>query len=215
MPDEQTFDRSPFDIDPEIEALIAELEPADLEPVTPPPDVWAGIERQLADEPAPVVDLARRRATTTRAPWLLGVAAALVLVVVGVAVVMNRSTDEAVLATAELAHDAEAFDPLGAGATATARLVERDGGFEIVLDDASFPTVDEDADLELWLIEADDTGAIVDVAPVSLVSGPGSYTVPATLDVSTHRIVDISIEPRDGDDAHSGRSILRGTLVEA
>jgi hypothetical protein len=213
MPDEQTFDRPPFDIDPEIEALLAELEPADLEPVAPPRDVWAGIERRLADEPAPVVDLARRR-SATRTPWLLGIAAALVLVV-GVGVLVNRSTDETVLATAELVHDPETFDPLGAEATATARLVEADGGFQIVLDETAFPSITEDADLELWLIEADDSGAIVDIAPVALVGGPGAYVVPADLDVSTHRIVDISIEPRDGDEAHSGRSILRGTLTEA
>lgn len=217
MPDEQTDDRPPFDIDPEIEAIIAELDPTDLDPVAPPPDVWVGIERQIADEPAPAVDLAQRRGRRRATPLLLGIAAALVVVVAGVAVavVMNRTTDDAVLATAELAYDAEAFDPLGEGAAATARLVERDGGFEIVLDGTTFPAVDEDADLELWLIEADDSGTIVDVAPVSLVSGAGSYAVPASLDVSTHRIVDISVEPRDGDDAHSGRSILRGTLTDA
>ena len=208
MPDERTFD-----IDPEIEALLTELDVNDLDPVVPPPDIWAGSERQIADEPAPVIDLARRRAA--RAPWLLGVAAALVFVVVGVTFVMNRSADETLLATAELTYDAEAFDPLGAGAAATAQLVERDGSYEIVIDDASLPAVAEDADLELWLIEADDAGNIVDIAPVSLVEGAGSYTVPTTLDVSSHRIVDISIEPRDGDDAHSGRSILRGTLTDA
>ena len=210
MPDERTFD-----IDPEIESLLTELDVSDLDPVVPPADIWAGIERQTADEPAPVIDLARRRASRLTAPLLLGIAAALVFVVVGVTVVMNRTADEAVLASAELTYDAEAFDPLGADAAATARLVERDGGFEIVIDDASFPAVDEDADLELWLIEADDSGAIVDVAPVALVSGPGRYTVPDSLDVTTHRIVDISVEPRDGDEAHSGRSILRGTLTEA
>lgn len=207
MPDEQIYD-----IDPEIEALLAELDATDLEPVAPPGDVWAGIERQLADQPAPVVDLARRRAA--RAPWLLGVAAALVFVVVGVAVVMNRSTEATVLATADLTYDPEAFDPLGADAAATARLVERDGTFEIVLDETSFPAVNEDADFELWLIEADEDGNVVDVAPVSLVDGAGSYTVPSSLDVSTHRIVDISVEPRDGDEAHSGRSILRGSLTD-
>lgn len=211
MPDERTFD-----IDPEIEALLSELTLADLDPVAPPPDVWAGIEHRLADEPAPVVDLAAQRSLRTRAPWLLGVAAAFVLVVVGVAVVMNRSGGgDTVLATAELAHDAEAFDPLGADAAATAKLVESGDGYQIVLADASFPAVTEDADLELWLIETDASGAIVDVAPVSRLSGAGTYTVPATLDVTTHRIVDISIEPRDGDEAHSGRSILRGTLTEA
>ena len=210
MPDERTFD-----IDPEIESLLSELDMSDLHPIAPPPDIWAGIERQMADEPAPVIDLASRRGLRRSAPLLLGIAAALVFVVVGVTVVMNRTADETVLASAELTYDAEAFDPLGADAAATARLVERDGGFEIVLDDANFPAVDEDADLELWLIETDDSGTIVDVAPVGLVSGAGSYAVPASLDVTTHRIVDISVEPRDGDEAHSGRSILRGALTEA
>ena len=217
MPDERTFD-----IDPEIESLLAELGPDDLRPVAPPPDVWSGIEQRVADEPAPVVDepapvvdLAHRRALRVGAPWLLGIAAALVLVVVGVAVVMSRSSDETVVARAELTFDPEAFDPLGADATATARLVERGGGYEIVIDDAQLPSVTEDADLELWLIEADATGTIVDVAPVSQVRGTGAYAVPESLDVTTHRIVDISIEPRDGDAAHSGRSILRGTLTDA
>lgn len=210
MPDDRTFD-----IDPEIEALLAELDADDLAEIAPPADVWAGIERQLEDQPAPVVALDRRRSPRFSAPTLLGIAAALVLIVVGATVVINRSSDDTVVATADLVHDADAFDPLGAGATATARLVERDDGFAIELADTDLPNVDEDADLELWLIEADEDGTIVDVAPVSLVSGAGSFEVPPTLDVSTHRIVDISIEPRDGDDAHSGRSILRGTLTEA
>jgi hypothetical protein len=92
MPDERTFD-----IDPEIESLLAELDVGDLDRVAPPPAIWAGIERQLADEPAPVIELARRRTSRFATPLLLGVAAALVFVVVGVAVVMNRSVDETVL----------------------------------------------------------------------------------------------------------------------
>lgn len=209
MPDERLFD-----IDPEIESLLAELEMTDLDPVAPPPQIWAGIERRLADEPAPVVELARRRSSVFANPLLLGVAAAFVLVVVGVAVVMNRVADDAVLATAELTFDAEAFDPLGAGASATAQLVERSDGYAIVLADASLPSVDDDADLELWLIGTDDAGEIVDIAPISLVSGSGTYTVPASLDVRAYQLVDISVEPRDGDETHSGRSILRGALVD-
>lgn len=210
MPDERTYD-----IDPEIEALLAELDAGDLAVMAPPADVWAGIERRLADEPAPVVDLARHRTRRFSSPALLGIAAAFVMVVVGITAIMSRSADETVLATAELVHDADSFDPLGADATATARLVERADGFAIVLDEAQLPNVDEAADLELWLIEADDSGTIVNVAPVSLIDGAGPFEVPATIDVSTHRIVDISIEPRDGDEDHSGRSILRGTLAEA
>ena len=71
-----------------------------------------------------------------------------------------------------------------------------------------------DDDLELWLIQTDADGNPVDVAPVALVegSGAGTYVVPAGLDPGVHNVVDISIEPRDGDNAHSGQSILRGAL---
>lgn len=201
-----------------IETMLHDLSPDDLEPVDPPTDVWARIEAALgADRAAttPVISLDERR-NRYRAPFLAA-AAAVVLVVVGVtAIAMRGGGDDAtVLASADLTFDPAAFDPLGEGAAATARLVERDGSFEIVIDDAVLPNVPEGADLELWLIETDAAGTIVDVAPVSLIDGAGSYTVPSDLDVDTHRIVDISIEPRDGDAAHSGRSILRGALPTA
>ncbi|MDJ0769246.1 MAG: anti-sigma factor [Ilumatobacter sp.] len=200
-----------------VEALLNELDASDLELLDPPADVWAGIEAELGDEAvatpadiAPVVSLAERRNRWMRP--VLAVAAAAAIVVVGAAVVFTGD-DAEVLAAADLTYDAAAFDPLGEGASATAELVEGDDGFEIVLTDSSLPSdLAENADLELWLIEADADGNLVDVASVALVEGAGSYAVPASIDVDTHRIVDISVEPRDGDDAHSGRSILRGTL---
>ena len=50
---------------------------------------------------------------------------------------------------------------------------------------------------------------------VAFLDGPGTYEVPPGLDIDTHRVLDISVEPRDGDESHSGRSILRGTLTDA
>ena len=43
---------------------------------------------------------------------------------------------------------------------------------------------------------------------------PGPLDVPAGYDPSAYFVVDISIEPRDGDAGHSGRSILRGPLLD-
>ncbi len=203
------------DVD-DIEALLRGLDASDLDLTPPPADVWQGIEAAIRDDAltTPVTSLATRRSRFTTT--LLAAAAAIAVVVAGAVVVTQRGADDVVVATAELAYDPEAFDPLGADAAATARLVERDGGYEIRLDDASLPDPAEN-DLELWLISTDADGAITDVQPVSLVdpATPGTYAVPAALDPDVYTVVDISVEPRDGDDAHSGRSILRGTLADA
>lgn len=223
MPDDHSGDHSrdlDESIDPELEALLAELDSSDLEPITPPASIWTAIERETgpADTSTPtaaggnVVPIGARRRSV---PVYLAAAAAVVLLVVGAVAVIGRDDSTNVVSATALSYDPDAFDPLGAEASATARLLERDGVYEIELADTRLPGSIGDADLELWLIEADADGAIVDVAPVALLDESGRYVVPDDIDVTTHTIVDISIEPRDGDAAHSGRSILRGVLPSA
>ena len=144
---------------------------------------------------------------------MLAAAAAIVLIVAVTVAVAGRGTTDEVVSVAALTYDPAAFDPRGADASAEAQLLARDGAYSIRLTDTNFPELDAD-DLELWLIEPDDAGNPVDVAPVSLVDpdDDGTYDVPAGLDPGTHYVVDISIEPRDGDATHSGQSILRGAL---
>jgi anti-sigma-K factor RskA len=197
----------------EIEVRLRQLEVNDLALVTPPPGVWAGIEQELAaaNREAVVVELAPRRSHAVR--WLLVAAAAVAVVVAGVLIVTPNDTDEAIVSSAQLTYDPGAFDPLGADSSATAVLVRQGDHYEIRLTDTELPALADD-NLELWLIEPDAAGAPLDVAPVAVVdrTGSGSYRVPDNLDPTSHYIVDISIEPRDGDAAHSGRSILRGAL---
>jgi len=153
----------------------------------------------------------RSRFNTT----FLGAVAAVALLAVGAVVVSSiGGGGDPVVAAAELAYDPDTFDPLGADAAATARLVESGDGYEIRLDDASLPETAAD-DLELWLIAVGSDGSL-DVQPVALVdpTSPGTYRVPADLDPDVYSVVDISIEPRDGDETHSGRSILRGVLAD-
>jgi hypothetical protein len=200
----------------EIEVRLRELEPEDLDLVPPPPGIWAAIDQAVTsgESTATVVELAPRRSRALR--WAAVAAAAVALIVAGVLITTPEGADETVVSSAELAHDPATFDPLGADASATALLVRRGDQYEIRLTDADLPSLDDD-DLELWLIEPDASGAPIDVAPVAVVegSGPGSYLVPSGLDPASHFVVDISIEPRDGDAAHSGRSILRGALEPA
>jgi Anti-sigma-K factor rskA len=203
----------------DIEALLAELEVDDLDLATPPQEVWAGIERRTADDRvtqvapamAPPVSIDARRRPGGR--WAMAAAAALVLVLAGAIVLANRGSQAEVLSSAVLTFDPTAFDPRGADATATAELIERSGRLEIRLRDVDLPSLTGD-DLELWLIQPDADGNPLDIASVALVkgSGSGSYQVPAGLDPDSHYVVDISIEPHDGDAAHSGQSILRGAL---
>ncbi len=222
----------------EIEALLRSLTADDLvTPEAPPAPVWAGIEAELTrtgditprrssaasiygapTTPSPVrsLDEHRSRRSVGGRPLLAAAAAVTLLVAGAIAVVATRGNSPEVVATAQLAWDPEEFDPLGENASARAELVERNGGYEIVLTDAALTeSVEQGADLELWLISLDSDGAPADVQPVALVDAgsPGTYAVPAELDPDTYTVVDISIEPRDGDEAHSGRSILRGELT--
>lgn len=228
MADESTFEPELA----EIEALLRELGPDDLQPATPPASIWAGITAELGDELTPTDDgvdgadtgtdtaggaLLPLRTRRSRVVPILAAAAALLLVVAGVVVVVRSGDDATTLASADLAYDPATFDPAGATASATAQLVEQGGAERIRLDDADLPfDLDEDAALELWLIQVDDTG-IVDLVSLGDIDADGdrSFTVPTGYDPSVYSVVDISIEPRDGDAAHSGRSILRGGLVDA
>jgi len=192
--------------------LLAELEIGDLPLPSPPPEVWAAVEHALvADHRAPA-EIARPQRTRS---WLVAAAAAAVAVTVVVSsVVVRDDAAEQVVSSAVLLHDPAAFDPRGAEASATAELVERDGGYALRLSGRGLSVLGKADDLELWLIEPDATGRPADVAPVGVLRGDGAgvYTVPDEVDPRSHYVVDISIEPRDGDPAHSGDSILRGAL---
>ena len=47
----------------------------------------------------------------------------------------------------------------------------------------------------------------------TLADGSGSFTVPEGIDTTQYRTVDISDEPPDGNPAHSGISLVRGTFA--
>jgi hypothetical protein len=67
----------------------------------------------------------------------------------------------------------------------------------------------EDSYYEVWAIAPDMSGMF----PLGVVR-PGSQTVelPAGLDLGEFPLVDVSVEPLDGDPAHSGISVARGEL---
>lgn len=202
--------------DADLEAMLRDLDAEDLELLDPPDDVWEGIESavRVTDEATgTVVELESRRWRTRRI--VLGIAAALVLAAAAVAgYALTRDDPAAVVASASLAYDSATFDALGAQARAGADLVATDGMHNIEIVDAALPAPEAGADLEVWLIQPDDEGNVADLVSLGVVDpdDPGSLTVPSGYDPDIYFVVDISVEPRDGDPTHSGRSILRGPL---
>jgi anti-sigma-K factor RskA len=228
MADDHDIERELADL----EAALRRIGPDDLQLLAPPDEVWAAITASLPDVAAaasvvdPVAPSApsldnvtsltarRRRLAAARRPLLL-VAAAVVLIVAGVAVfAASRGSDATVLATADLTFDPGAFDPLGRNATAEVSLLDDDGRYEIAIDRAALPdTATEDADLELWLIKPDADGNVAALVSLGVVDSTDQrFAVPPGIDPAAYDVVDISVEPHDGNHDHSGRSILRGTL---
>lgn len=71
---------------------------------------------------------------------------------------------------------------------------------------------------ELWLLQVDGSGSPIGIEWIGTVDDASSvdqsFEVPAEIDTGLYTVVDISIEPDDGDLSHSGNSILRGDLTQ-
>lgn len=196
----------------ELRALAGRLE---VEPVTwdtPPADLWeriageagvptattAGPVQQQSDRPpAAVVDLAHRR-STRRLGWVLGAAAA-AAVVVGAFVATASDDAPTVVASTDL-------ELLGATGSGRAELVDDDGTLRLRVDASDLDA--GDGFLEVWVIDAE-VRQLVSLGPLR---PDGIYDLPPGLDPEVFPIVDVSVEPLDGDPTHSGDSVLRGQL---
>jgi hypothetical protein len=161
---------------------------------TPPAPEPATAPAILSDRRAPV------RLRVRYAPRLIAAAAVLAVAVGGT--VWYRSAEQ-VVARATLA---PLPDKSGRG---TARLTDRGGSQELAID-VSAPRT-PNAFEELWLLNTDGRRMIsLGVVPPD---GRASYPVPAaTGALAGYTVVDISIEPFDGNAEHSHNSLLRGTL---
>jgi anti-sigma-K factor RskA len=62
--------------------------------------------------------------------------------------------------------------------------------------------------LEVWLMS--DPKHLISLG--TLQSSSGRFALPAGLDLSKYKIVDVSVEPYDGNPAHSADSLVRGSL---
>ncbi len=183
---------------------------ADDTAVAPPARVWDAVAAELGldgsaspqtDGVATVVALTRPQRRTA----LLVAAAALVGVLVGSVVtglVLAGGDDGGgVVASADLAALPE---HQGTGA---AEVVGTGDNRELRLDVTGLTT--GDGFYEVWLLGADGKRLV----SLGLLDGStASFPLPSQVDLADFPVVDVSLEPADGNPAHSGDSIVRGTL---
>jgi hypothetical protein len=192
--------------------------------VPPPPGVWDAIAAATgvsaaprppgdavpAAEPAGVsrepVDLSGRRAARRQPArrWLAVAAALLVGAGVGGgAVALTRGPDAGGSVVAETALAPLLGNPASGSAT-----VRENGGTRVLEVALDAPRLD-DAYYEVWLMEND---AQLMVPVGVLHAGDTELPLPDGLDLAAYPVVDVSVEPLDGQPTHSGDSVARGKL---
>jgi hypothetical protein len=172
-------------------------------PVSPPPHVWEAIAAATGPS-APTADATVLPFRRRHRVLLVAAASVAVGAVVGagaVAVVQSRDDGRAV--------EAVALDPLANNdASGKAAVVVQDDGRRVLEVDLNAPQL-SDSYYEIWLIDRSVKGMF----PLGVVQ-PGKQTVevPDDLDLAEFPLVDVSVEPLDGNPTHSGVSVVRGEL---
>jgi hypothetical protein len=175
-------------------------------PLVPAPDgVWEAVQAELAGDevaaPAPVVPIARPRRR-----WLPLAAAASVGLLLGAGVVYAASgssePEPQIIASTSL-------DPLeDSGASGSVRVVETATGARVDVDMSGLS--EGPGFFEVWLLSSD-ASRLISLGVLDS-SSSGSFAVPPGVSTADYPIVDVSLEPEDGDPAHSKNSLARGTL---
>ncbi len=100
------------------------------------------------------------------------------------------------------------LEPLTPGITAaSAEVIEQDGQRVLVVDASALPDVE--GYLDVWLLDEN----AQQMVSLGVMDGESiRLALPAGLDLDAFPIVDVSVEPFDGDPTHSGESLWRGAL---
>lgn len=201
-----------------VEALAVPQLAAPGAAVPPPPRVWDAIAAATGVSSTPQLEPAAdtlppaepEGATVlpfrSRGRRLLTAAAAVAagaVIGAGAVAVVQRDDDGGEQVTAI------ALDPLtDEDASGRAEIVRRDDGTRVVQLELDAPQL-QDAYYELWLIDRD----VVGMVPLGIAqAGSNTYELPDGLELGEFPLVDVSVEPLDGDPGHSGVSVCRGEL---
>lgn len=184
-------------------------------PEAPPRSVWDAVAAELGLEggggAAPPEPVSSR---TSRPSVLLAAAAGLVGLLLGIGATVlvtgddsgDGSGDGSVVASTRLMVLAD--DSRGGDAE-----VLRSGAGRVLELDVPTLSPQSSGFYEVWLLDKD-AKRLVSIGLLDLSQGTrAQFPIPDDIDLATYPVVDVSLEPGDGDPAHSGDSIVRGTLA--
>jgi anti-sigma factor RsiW len=170
------------------------MEAPDLPPMRPPAAGPGG-----ADLPASVLRRGPRRSR-----WLLGAAAVLVALLLGIGgFTVGRDRDSGRGQTVALGA------PAAGGATAEARMRGAGDDQIMIMTAQNLPRPPAGAYYEVWLV-----GDPGEAFPVGVLApnGEGIWSLPADV-AARYRAIDVTLEPADGNPSRSDRTVLRGTYA--
>ncbi len=97
-------------------------------------------------------------------------------------------------------------EPTERGEVGEARLIRSGDRHYLDLDLPDLPEVE--GYIELWITDPSEQAMF----SLGVVTGDGRYALPGNLDPASYPVVDVSVEPIDGDPTHSGQRLWRGEL---
>jgi anti-sigma factor RsiW len=179
------------------------VEAVDLPPLALPADAptHPGGNRHPPEPPLPASVLRDR---PRRSRWLLGAAAVLVALLLGIGgFTIGRDRDTGQAQTVALGA------PATGGATAEARMRGAGDDQIMTMTAQGLPRPPAGAYYEVWLVgDAGQEFPVGVLAP----NGEGIWSLPADL-AARYRAINVTLEPADGNPSRSDRTVLRGTYA--
>lgn len=175
----------------------------------PPDDLWERIAEDVRVDGGPTIT-ATRRARRQRRLVALAAAVLVVMALAASALLVDRGSTGSTELVARASLSGAGLDP-GGDSTGSAELLEGSAGWKVAIQAEDLPELPDGSYYEAWLLGAGPE----QVQSLGALEGDGRFAVPEGLAIDDFPLVDVSIEPIDGNPAHSSKSVLRGELEKS
>ena len=172
--------------------------------VAPPASVWAAIDSEL-QAPVHTLPVAQR---SRRSSWFSLAAAACVGLLLGSGAMYAVTSSQRTTVAPTIVAEASLSPLPGSQASGNVEVVSTSSGAQVLVDVSGLAK--PDGFYEVWLL--DRKGEKLIALGVLDGTDKGTFAMPPGVAMSDYPVVDVSLEPSDGNPEHSHHSLVRGTL---